>query len=105
MKGVPKIHKSNSPVRPIVNWQNALVYKLAKPISKLLQLYIPLPNAFNAKNSIQLMKDLEVIPIDKNTRLVSFDTANMYSNVPTDELTNLIKFMSSRQNLNDKLKE
>jgi len=105
MKGLPKIHKINSPVRPIVNWQNAPAYKLAKPISKLLKLYIPLPNAFNVKNSMQLMKDLEDIPIDKNTRLASFDTANMYSNVPTYELTNIIKFMRSLQNLNDKLTE
>ena len=105
MKGLPKIHKINAPVRPIANWQNAPTYKLAKLISKLLQLYIPLPNVFNVKNSIQLMKDLEDIPIHKNTRLASFDIANMYSNVPTDELTNIIKFMSSRQNLKEKLTE
>ena len=33
MKGLPKIHKINSPVWPIVNWQNAPPYKLAKLVS------------------------------------------------------------------------
>jgi len=48
------------------------------------------------------MEDLKDIPIDKNTRLASFDIANMYSNVPTDELTSIIKFISSQQNIDDK---
>jgi len=51
------------------------------------------------------MEDLKDIPIDKNTRLASFDIANMYSNVPTDELTSIIKFISSQQNIDDKLTE
>ena len=104
-KGLPKIYKTNSPIRPIINWQNAPAYKLAKLLSKLLQLYIPLPNVSNVRNSIQLMKDLKDISINKNTRLASFDIANMYSNVPTDESKSIIKFISSRQNTDDKLTE
>ena len=38
-----KIHKANSPIRPIINWQNAPAYRLTKLLSKLLQLHIPLP--------------------------------------------------------------
>ena len=48
MRGLPKIHKINSPIRPVINWQNVPAYKLAKLLSKLLHLYVPLPDAFNA---------------------------------------------------------
>jgi len=101
MKGLPKIHKAKSPIRLIINRQNAPAYKLAILLSKLLQLHIPLPNVFNVRNLIQLMEDLKDIPINKNTRLASFDIAKMYSNAPTDELTSIIKFISSQQNIYD----
>jgi len=51
------------------------------------------------------MEDLKDIPKDKNTRLASFDIGNTYSNVPTDELISIIKFISSQQNTDDKLME
>jgi predicted amidohydrolase len=60
-----KIHKVYSPFRPLVNWTNAPVYKLAKMLSKKLEIYIPLPNLLNVKNTIQLMKDLLEIPFTK----------------------------------------
>jgi len=52
-----------------------------------------------------LINDLTEISIDKNTRLASFDIESMYSNVPTDELTSIIKFIISHLNIDDKLME
>jgi len=60
-----KIHKVYSPFRPTVNWTNAPAYKLAKILSKNLEIYIPLPNLLNVKNTIQLTKDLLEIPFTK----------------------------------------
>jgi len=105
MRGLPKIHKTNWPIRPVINWQNAPAYRLAKLPSKLLQLHIPLPNAFSVKNLVYLMEDLKGITIDQNTKLASFDITNMYSNVPTDELENITKLISLHQNLDDKITE
>lgn len=65
IRGLIKIHKVYSPFRPLVNWTNAPVYKLAKMLSKKLEIYIPLPNLLNVKNTIQLMKDLLEIPFTK----------------------------------------
>jgi hypothetical protein len=47
--GLPKIHKPDCPIRPIINWRNAPAYKLAKTLTTLLHLYIPLPNIFTVK--------------------------------------------------------
>jgi len=63
MKALPKIHKTNSPIRLIISWQSSPAYKLAKLLSKLLQFHIPSPNAFSIKNSVQLMDNLKEIPI------------------------------------------
>jgi hypothetical protein len=42
------------------------------------------------KNSTQLIKDLQEISYDQNLRLASFDITNMYTNIPTQNLTAII---------------
>jgi len=73
MKGLPKIRKVNSPITPVINWQNAPAYKLVKLLSKLLQLHVPLPKFFNVKNSLHLMNNSVEIPPDQNLQLASCD--------------------------------
>ena len=48
------------------------------------------------------MNDLVEIPLNQNLRFVSFDIENMYSNVPTNNLINIVKFMCSKQNHDDR---
>jgi len=90
VRGLIKIHKEDSPIGPIVNWKNAPAYKLAKSLSKILSIYIPLPYNFNIKNTAQLMNDLQEIPFHQNPKFASFDITNMYSHVPTGELIKTI---------------
>jgi len=99
-----KIHKIEFLIRPVINWQNAPAYKLAKLLANKLQIYLPLSNAFNVKNSVQLIDDLLNIPFDPNLQFVSFDITNMFSNVPTEDLINIINSMCDKHNINDKLK-
>jgi hypothetical protein len=105
MSGLLKLHKLDSPIRPVVNWTQAPAYKLAKLLAKKLQQYIPLPYAFNVQNSAQLIKDLDEIPVDDNLRLVSFDITNMYTNVPTDELAGIIKSLCMSNMIDNKLSD
>ena len=49
MRGLIKVHKADSPIRPIINWTNAPAYKLARMVAKNLEIYIPLPYIFNVK--------------------------------------------------------
>jgi hypothetical protein len=57
IRGLIKIQKVFT---PIVNWTNAPAYKLAKMLSKNLEIYILLPHILNVKNTIQLKNDLEI---------------------------------------------
>jgi len=40
IRGLIKIHKTDSPVRPIINWKNAPAYKLATKLSNELEIYV-----------------------------------------------------------------
>jgi hypothetical protein len=104
IRGLTKIHKEDSPIRPVVNWKNAPAYKLAKMLSKKLSIYIPLPHTFNVKHTVQLMSDLREIPFDQNLKIASFDITNMYSNVPTGELTKIIDLMCNQNDIKEQLK-
>jgi hypothetical protein len=49
------------------------------------------------------MKHVTEIPYDPNIKLVSFDIENIYSNIPTDELNQIIRSMCLEQGLDRKL--
>jgi hypothetical protein len=99
IRGVPKIHKVDYPIRPIINWKNAPAYKLPKTLNTLLQFHIPLPNVFNVKNSIHLMEDLTDFPCTGTIKFASFDIENMYPNIPTDELISIVQNMSTHNQI------
>jgi hypothetical protein len=94
---------TDSPVRPIVNWKNAPAYKLDKVLSNKLEIYIPLPCIFNIKSTTHVMKDLLEIPFDKNVKLVSFDTTNMFSNVPIRNLLEIMELLRNQNGINKEL--
>ena len=99
LKGLPKIHKTNMPIRPIVNWTNAPGHKLGKLINKLIQTHVQLPYAFNVNNTIELIRELEHIPINHSTKLASFDITNMYANIPILDTLNILKLLCTQNNI------
>jgi len=104
LRGLVKVHKADLPIRPIVNYRSAPFYKLARMFSEKLRTYIPLPYVYNIQNSIQLMKDLSDIPYSPNLKLASLDISNMYTNIPTEVLLNIIDIMCDKHNIEDTLK-
>jgi hypothetical protein len=55
MKGLIKIHKPDQLIRPIVNWHNAPVYKLAKLFTQRIGHLAALPYTYNIENSKHLI--------------------------------------------------
>ena len=55
LRGLPKIHKDNMPVRPLVNFTSAPSYKIAKKIDKILRQYIVFNKNYSLKNSLELV--------------------------------------------------
>jgi hypothetical protein len=91
MKGLVKLHQIHAPIRRIVNARNTPSYNLGKFISKFLHDVLELPYSYNVKNSIQLINDLSNVQVDTNARMCSFDTSNMFTNVPQVMVITIIK--------------
>jgi len=99
LRGLIKVHKEDTPIRPIVNFRNAPTYNLAKMLANILMKYIPLPSVYNVQNSVQLMKNLENIPCTPDLRLASLVISNMYTNIPTNKLLDIIENACKNDNL------
>jgi hypothetical protein len=104
IRGLIKIHKIVSPIRPVVNWRNEPAYKLARSLVTKLQTHVPLPYAFNIKNTVQLINELKNVPVDQNLRLASFDISNMHTKIPTEELLTVIESACINNEVEDGLK-
>jgi hypothetical protein len=85
-----KLQKENTPISPVVNWKNSPAYNVAKFVTKILKETLNLPYTYKIKNIIQLINDLNNIPIDVNTRICSFDMKDTYTNKPQQDGTHII---------------
>jgi hypothetical protein len=103
IQGLTKVHKPVYPIRPIINWQGAPAYKLDKHLNKLIQTHIPLPNAFNVRSPTNLIEDLLEIPYKQGLKLVSFNIVNIYPNIPTNELPQIIENLSCNNQIDRKV--
>ena len=81
--GLPKIHKPNAPLRPIVSYVNHALYATSKYLAKLLS---PFSRTFPSfvQDSTHLCEILKDVEIDNDHVLVSFDVKSLYTSVPID---------------------
>ena len=81
--GLPKTHKTNTPVRPILYAINTFNYKLAKFLSPILQTIAT--NNFTINSSQTFAKELLSTHFDHPIVLASFDVTSLYTNIPINE--------------------
>jgi hypothetical protein len=100
-----KLHKQNTPIRPLVKWRNSPAYNMAKLVTKTLKETLNLQFTYNIENSIQLINNLNNIPINKNTRICSFDINDMYTNIPQQDATHIIHniLLNHNENIADNI--
>ena len=81
--GLPKVHKFNCPMRPILNAIGTFNYYLAKFFVPLLsELCV---NQYTVKNSVSFKKDILDLKFNNNIYLASFDIKSLFTNIPLDE--------------------
>jgi hypothetical protein len=86
--GLPKIHKSSVPLRPIIAAYNTPSFNLAKFLVPILEdLTI---NEFSVKNSYSLYDDLRKLDIPVNSFLTSFDVTSLFTNIPLEETVDIV---------------
>ena len=97
-----KTHKENQPIRPIINNRQAPTYKIARYINKRLQNLINLPNEYNAKNSIEIAKELTTLQINESMNMITLDIKDMYVNLPIEGIMLTTKFWLNKNSNNNK---
>ncbi|XP_044760307.1 uncharacterized protein LOC123317762 [Coccinella septempunctata] len=83
MYGLPKVHKENIPLRPIVSFIQSPLYKLSKYMANILS-KVTNTNPYYIKNSFHLKESLKNIKIQNDHRLYSLDVKSLYTNIPID---------------------
>ena len=84
MRGLPKTHKKNIPMRPIISGIGAAPHRLAKLLAKPLSAKLGSISGAHLKNSTDLIEKLGTHSY-RNKKLVSFDVTSLFTNVPVDE--------------------
>ena len=86
--GLPKIHKENHPLRPILASVGSYTYQSAKWLNKVLEPLRQHPTV--VKDSFEFANKISEIKNLQNYTLVSFDVKSLFTNIPVDFTINLI---------------
>ena len=88
MYGLPKIHKSNWPIRPILSANNTSTYNISKYLLPLLE---PLTiNQYTVKNSFSFVNNLCNINNTNHLIMSSFDIESLFTQIPLQETIDII---------------
>ena len=81
--GLPKLHKPQIPMRPIVSFCGSPTYELSKYLTNILQ---PLTNKSQHKlqSTETFINKLKTIQIPDNNKLVSFDVKSLFTSIPLE---------------------
>jgi hypothetical protein len=87
--GLPKIHKSGNPLRPIVSASGTFNYKLAKLLAKKLD-YLRKNNTI-ITNTFHFVDELHSLKLDNSkTKMISFDITSLFTKVPLHRTIEII---------------
>ncbi|XP_043197909.1 uncharacterized protein LOC122368238 [Amphibalanus amphitrite] len=91
MRGLPKVHKSGTPMRPITSGIGSAPHKLAKILAKPLTNALGSISGAHIKNTAEMMETLKEVRQVDDKKLASFDVRSLFTNVPVDEALEAIK--------------
>ena len=91
LTGLPKLHKQNIPIRPLINYTTAPSYKIAKLLQQIIKNNITLENDRSIKNNIDFINKIKVTKLLPQYKIASFDIVNLYTNVPVTDTIEILK--------------
>ena len=80
---LPKIHKPEVPLRPIVSFTSSPTYSLSKHLVSILSPLVG-NTEHHVQNSLDFAQFINKQTIEKNEVLVSFDVVSLFTKIPTD---------------------
>jgi len=97
---LPKIHKDNIPMRPIVSTIDSPTYNMGKYLSKIIKPVIGNTDTF-LKNSYDFCNYINTTKIPAGYTQVSFDVQSLYTSVPISDAIEAFIASCSKQGITD----
>ena len=101
--GLPKIHKPNTPLRPVISNVGTITRPLAGWLAKSLTNHLGSFSTSHIKNSLDFKEKIQDFARNNDIsalRMVSFDVESLFTNVPTDVVIDFIEYIYHRTKVN-----
>ena len=82
LNGLAKVHKNETPLRPILSIPGSSYHNLNKFFTPLFE---KVPGANIETSTLETRKKLEMLVLDENEQTISLDVKSLYTNVPVSE--------------------
>ncbi|XP_062710961.1 uncharacterized protein LOC134288993 [Aedes albopictus] len=81
--GLPKIHKENRPLRPVVSTIGSATYNMARFLADVIGKVVG-KTVFHVRNSFDFAEEITGVQTSEEEVLFSLDVVSLYTNVPVD---------------------
>ena len=88
--GLPKIHKLDTPLRPIVSSCGSVTYGVAKELAKILKPFVG-KSPHHTNSTQDFVEQVKHITLAPGECLSSYDVSALFTSVPVDPALNIIK--------------
>lgn len=88
---LPKVHKPNIPLRPIVSSINSVTYNLSKFLSKILQTAFQDSTNYNIKDTFTFVNTINGFHLPDNHILISLDVVSLFTNIPLNLIKEILR--------------
>ena len=88
--GLPKVHKKDVPLRPIISSVGSVIYETAKELSRILKPLVG-RSPHHVKNNQDFIHSLEDIKLKPDECMMSFDVKALFTSIPIQPALDIIK--------------
>ena len=88
--GLPKIHKSGTPLRPIVSSIGNITYNIAKYLTQILSPLVGQSPHF-IKNSLDFVEKVRNLEVPPGRKMVSYDVTALFTSIPVDKASKVVE--------------
>ena len=88
--GLPKIHKKDNPLRPIVSSRGSITYDTAKYLATVISPVVGKTER-HVKNSAQFCQVIKDFRVEHDEELRSYDVSALFTSVPVDKAVHIIQ--------------
>ena len=88
--GLPKVHKKDTPLRPIVSSIGSVAYETAKELSRILKPLVG-RSTHHVRNKNDFIQSIEEVKVETEECMMSYDVKALFPSIPIQHTLNIIK--------------